>query len=365
MARRSFSVFNLSFLDCICCGFGAVLLLFVIVNARSGADVPERSDVPDLSSEVNRLKDEVLQGRKNLVLARNTFEETTNELAVTEGLSRQVIETLEEKKEELAQYEKDTLAKVEHINRLKADIQSMEKDKKRLEGGQRETPDTGLKIRQFVGDGQRQYLTGIKVGGKRILILVDASASMLGTRLVDILIRRNLPDDDKRRAAKWRQSLRTVDWITAQFPEDARYQIVTFNETAAPVLDGTAGTWLRASDIEQLNAAVKALREMVPDKGTSLHHAFRAIKTLEPAPDSVFLLTDGLPTMKDKPGFRKQVSGRERASFFRSAMGIVPRGVPVNVILFPMEGDPQAPSAFWVLAKETGGSFITPSEDWP
>ena len=35
--RRSFNVFTLSFLDCISCGLGAVILLFVIVNAQSEA----------------------------------------------------------------------------------------------------------------------------------------------------------------------------------------------------------------------------------------------------------------------------------------------------------------------------------------
>jgi hypothetical protein len=31
----------------------------------------------------------------------------------------------------------------------------------------------------------------------------------------------------------------------------------------------------------------------------------------------------------------------------------------------PMEGDPGAASAFWVAARATGGSFLSPSKDWP
>jgi hypothetical protein len=30
-----------------------------------------------------------------------------------------------------------------------------------------------------------------------------------------------------------------------------------------------------------------------------------------------------------------------------------------------MEGDPMAPSAFWVAARDTAGSFMSPSKDWP
>jgi hypothetical protein len=34
-------------------------------------------------------------------------------------------------------------------------------------------------------------------------------------------------------------------------------------------------------------------------------------------------------------------------------------------MLFPIEGDPAAAAAFWSLAINTKGSFITPSRDWP
>ena len=37
--RRAFEVFTLSFLDCICCGFGAVVLFYTIVQAQAGADI--------------------------------------------------------------------------------------------------------------------------------------------------------------------------------------------------------------------------------------------------------------------------------------------------------------------------------------
>jgi hypothetical protein len=39
--------------------------------------------------------------------------------------------------------------------------------------------------------------------------------------------------------------------------------------------------------------------------------------------------------------------------------------VPVNVILFPLEGDAMAPAAYWMLAKNSGGAFMSPAKDWP
>ncbi|MBW2553345.1 MAG: hypothetical protein JRE20_04340, partial [Deltaproteobacteria bacterium] len=133
MKRRKMNVFSISFIDCITCGLGAIILLFVIVNARSAV---HRNEVTkDLRGEVERWEKEVLQGKKHLIEARNTMEQTVEEMVETQGLSRKLIKILEEKEIELASYENDTLASKKHINRLKADLKSMEEDLKRLEAG--------------------------------------------------------------------------------------------------------------------------------------------------------------------------------------------------------------------------------------
>ena len=36
MQRRRFDIFSMSFLDTICCAFGAIVLLYMILNANSG-----------------------------------------------------------------------------------------------------------------------------------------------------------------------------------------------------------------------------------------------------------------------------------------------------------------------------------------
>jgi hypothetical protein len=51
--------------------------------------------------------------------------------------------------------------------------------------------------------------------------------------------------------------------------------------------------------------------------------------------------------------------------FFDQAVDELPKGIPVNTILFPMEGDPFAASAFWKLTMASKGSMISPSKDWP
>jgi von Willebrand factor type A domain len=361
MKRRKLTVFSISFIDCICCGLGAIILLFVVVNSQNTAQRQRVTE--ELASETNRWELEVLAGRQNLVQARNSLDEISAELAKTEGLSRKILQTLSEKRPELADRDKQTLARREHVNKLKADIQSLEEDVKRLQAGAKREEELGRNLRPFPGQGDRQYLTGLKMGGQRILILLDASASMLDETVVGVIRRRNMSGAEKLRAPKWRQAVATVDWLTANLPQDSRVQIYVFNESAAPLLEG--GSWFEAKDVVRLNQAVEKLRRLPPEKGTSLINAFEAAAKMTPAPDNLFLLTDGLPTMgKDKP-WGSRVSADKRLSLFRDAVKRLPAGLPVNTILLPMEGDPMAASEFWRLAVDTRGSFMCPAKDWP
>ena len=48
--RRPIEVFSLSFLDCLCCGFGAILLLFILSIGSGRAGVESEIDVPTLQA---------------------------------------------------------------------------------------------------------------------------------------------------------------------------------------------------------------------------------------------------------------------------------------------------------------------------
>ncbi len=363
MARRRINVFSLSFLDAMTCGLGAVVLLFIIVNASFGK-VSGRMTA-DLQVEVDRLEEEVLDGYVQLVEIRNSLEEIDQENVITAGLSRRLIETLTKVQEELATYEDSTLATREHVNKLKTDLKTLEDEVKRLSASlpSEETP--GERVRTFVGDGDRQYLTGLKVGGRRILILVDASASMLDETIVNVVRRRNQSDAIKRRSEKWQQAVSTVDWITTQIPTDSRFQIYTFNTKSASVVPGKNHEWLDGGDREVLDEAVQHLRGVIPSDGTNLYRAFTSFRSLRPPPDNIYLLVDGLPTQGQRPPRRATISAKDRAKLFNDAVKELRDNIPINVILFPMEGDPMAASAFWKLALFSGGAYISPSEDWP
>ena len=363
MKRRPISPFSMSFLDIMFCGFGAVVLLVLILNTDT---VRARNAVfADLRSEVVRLEQEVIVGREQLVLARNSLETADSELVTTQGEAERIIETIKKIELEIARMENETLASKQHVNELASDLKSLDEERNRLGAAQPAERDTGSKVRRVKGQGDRQYLTGLKMGGKRILILVDASASMLDETIINVIRRRNMDSATKRSAPKWRRALKTAEWLVSNLPPTARFQLYAFNTRARAALKGTDGDWLQAARREHVDGAISGLRRTVPGDGTSLHHALAVARKLSPRPDNILLVTDGLPTQgRTKPG-GTTVSADQRLQHFDAAVRTLPSGIPVNTVLLPMEGDAYAAAAFWKLAQETRGSFLTPARDWP
>lgn len=353
----------MSFLDCMSCGFGAVILFFMIINSHVNATTENENS--ELMAETNRLEIEVLEGRKNLALARNTKQKLEVEKENADSKIAQIIALIQELQAELDKYDQDTLAKIERVEKLQSDIKSLEEEVKRLLALKVEQDQAGEQIREFKGDGDRQYLTGLKLGGERTLILVDRSASMLSDTLINVLRRRNLPESEQLRSRKWRQVVATVDWLTSQFRQEDLYQIYMFNNVAEPVIRGSEGVWLEAEDGTQLDEAVRVLRRTAPKNGTNMHSAFAVAKSLSPRPDNIILLVDGMPTLETTTTDKSVVGAAERLNIFRRAVRELPSGVPINIMLFPMEGDFDAPISFWSLALTSNGSFLTVSRDWP
>jgi hypothetical protein len=362
--RRTGEVFTLSFLDCICCGFGAVILFYTIVSAQAGMQGVHSTDA--LSAEVSRLEEQVQAGSRNLVVLHNQIEKTVSETVSDEAHTRSLASTLQNQREQLSTYDTTSVARREQIEKLKADIRSLEEGKRRLAGGSLDKTPPGQQISTFrETGGDRRYITGIRMKGKRILILLDVSASMLHEDLVTILRLRNSDDEHKRNAAKWRRAVETVTWLMTQIPSGSQYQIYTFNTKAQSLLPDLAGKWIGAGDAPQLARELANLHAIVPAEGTSLYNAFAATKTFAPLPDQIVLITDGLPTQGKSVGTRKYVDSGARTRLFDEAVGQLPDHVPVDSILLPMLGDLQAAHRFWNLARLTNGTVLMPSKDWP
>jgi hypothetical protein len=69
--RREFEVFTLSFLDCICCGFGAIILLLVLTDV--GKPIVIEKSEKNLNGQIDALQRQLFELRgdlANLFLAR-------------------------------------------------------------------------------------------------------------------------------------------------------------------------------------------------------------------------------------------------------------------------------------------------------
>ena len=357
--RRRLSVFSLSFLDVMSCGFGAVVLIFLIIHHRTEHDATAQDR--ELLSESRKLDYLIEQGETNLVELRERLDDARRRVSAA---SRQLLaqtDHRDRRKEELEEMLERAVAESESIEALKADIAGRDKEVKRLQA--EEEALRGFQVREVKGEGDRQYLTGLFVGGTHILIALDASASMLDRTIVQILRRRNMSEQRQRDAPKWRRAQRIVEWISAQAPIESNFQIALYAEQAWFPLGDDA--WRPSTDPSALADALDALAEVVPAGGTSLEALMQAIGEMRPLPDNVFLVTDGLPTQRASGARGRTVNARQRQRLFEDAVKMVPPEVTFNVILLPLEGDSVASAAYWVLAANSRGTYMSPSEDWP
>jgi hypothetical protein len=348
--RRRGNPFSLSFLDIMACGFGAVTLLFLILRHNSMI-VPTPDEF--LAAEVDLLQVDIRDAEAERVELLNSIEELELQLVEAQGLSRRFLTQVQEAEESIQSDPNEVAMLRRQVEELERETASME------------DVEFGDKVRQFIGEGDRQYLTGLKLGGERVMILVDASASMLADTVVNAIRRRNMEDVVLKQSPKWQWTMRTVEWLLAQLPPSSRFQVYLFNTSAHPAIIGSEGQWLDAADSLALEEAVAGLRDFSPGGGTSLENGLAALADFAEPPDNVFLLTDGLPTQGRSPPSKYMVSGEQRRRNFLDAIKRLPKGAPINTILFPMEGDPEAAALFWQLAMSTQGAFISPSRDWP
>ena len=78
--RRPIEVFSLSFLDCLCCGFGAILLLFILSIGSGPHGVKSEVDVPTLramQAQLTILEDDVANQTALLESAINSEKTST------------------------------------------------------------------------------------------------------------------------------------------------------------------------------------------------------------------------------------------------------------------------------------------------
>lgn len=350
--RRTSDGFNLAFLDVMACGLGAIILIFMLVDFQS-FDAEPKEEVKRLEAELFALDQEKSELQKSL-------DDVNDKIALFlqgQSQSEASVGEIRQQQQQLQQAIAQEIAVV-------ADLEDQ------LTATQEQV--TASDNISLPGTGEQNYLIGLKVDQQNIAILVDKSASMLDETLSGVLRARAKSDADKQLQSKWKRTKRIVQWILARAPENATVTLYAYSDDVVRL--GTADRNVIAQP-DVLQNMLGDLSKVVPDGGTNLEQGLQAIYNANPTMQELYVITDGLPTLGTNRSLgdkarctslfgKSTISGECRASLMRSALMVAP-AVRTNIILLPLEGDPQAPDLYWQWARASYGMMIAPEGNWP
>jgi len=349
--RRNFEVFSLSFLDCITCGFGAMLLLFVLTVGKSAEN--KESVVSTIIAMISQLsvdtsKEQELVG--NVRYRLKIQDERMASLAATKETKEANITELDQQMALLLLQQSNLEDEIDKLIDTKEAIPTQE-----------ETAPIPIPNVQ-----RRQYLSGFNFEGNNIIFLIEATGGMVGYTVDEALENSSLSDEEKRQFPKWQRVIKSVQWILANLTPQQRYQIMVFSADTTALIQDRGLEWFDPLDRETMSEVLQELQEVTPLGGANLERAFTTLLANFPGVDTIMLLTDGLPTQSDSiPIGSAGSSDSDRERLFNVAVRRLPDTLTVNTILYPMSGDPGAAFLFWQLANRTHGALVSPAPSWP
>ena len=349
---------TLAFLDVMACGLGAVILILVVLKQQAPVEIPKQET--EQVVKINKTEAELEQLQKSLSNLEKQIETSQNE-------SKEKSQILSRLNAEISK-EKSTL-RTAKMNGVSLDKLVENANEELLKIG-KAPPISSVDTQALK---QPQYLVGLKVKGNKIVILLDRSSSMAARELVEIVKLKAGPEEMRRNAEKWKNSLNAVWWLVARAPSKSNLKIASFSSNVS----FHSESWVAASDSSTLTTIQNAMELLTPEGATNLELALTAaIKT---GADNIYIITDGLPTAApggaslfglDGCGSKlkksSRVTGKCRISLFQRAIAVTAgKAIGISVVLMPLEGDPDAAPLFskWVLSN--GGVLLSAAKDWP
>ena len=350
--RRKAQGTNLAFLDIMSCGLGAVILIFMLV----------KQNIEEAPSETEQLKQEISSLEASQAEAQQSLDELREQLAKEKQAVGNAANRLAAKRGDIDSQSSSLKQATADLDKVKQSITQIKVPKKA----------DLIETKQV---NEQNYLLGLKVEGKKIVILVDVSASMTNEKLIDIIKTKIGSQQGKVSAPKWQRTKRVVKWLLARVPQNSQIVVIAFSDTAKTL---GAGGWHKASQSNVLTSMIGDLNRIVPEGPTNLQKGLDATNKLSPS--NIYLITDGLPTKGESrfkslnpfsscsslTGTGKTISGECRKRLFEQTIkesGL--KGAKINVVLLPLEGDPEASYEYWRWTASTGGLLISPAGNWP
>lgn len=208
--RRTVEVFSLSFLDCICCGFGAMILLLVLTEVHQPLELEKsrknlEGQVRALDAQLHEIRGETDELNRQLQGSRETLAREREKLARLAGDLTNIRGRYSGSRQE---------ASVTNIleTELTSAYQTLSAEMERLLKERAKRPPT-----EAVG--------GIPIDSEYVIFIIDTSASMTTNH--------------------WDVNLQIVDEILSLYPKVKGLQIL--NDQGTYMFEGTKGKWLTDS----------------------------------------------------------------------------------------------------------------------
>lgn len=349
--RKDTEIFSLSFLDCICCGFGAVLLLFVLTASRKAEELDDlQSQIMEVIGEMENdiaLKEQELKDLK-LTLAHETKRREDSGAR------------LDETKKRHTEMEENFKLLLAQLAAIEEELGKLIDDKKNMPTQEEKAPIP------IPNPDRRQYLTGFDIMGNQVLFLVEASGGMTADTVVEASDFVGKTAKERRDAPKWKRVKTGLRWLIANLKEGSNYKIIFFNDELHPLEVGFGRDWFDPMDNNLTVDVLNAIDDITPEGGANLERAFAVVNDLPIEPDRLVLICDGLPTLADSYTVGgNQALYDDRVAMFRAATNALSINLPVNTIMYPLMPDPGSAVHFWRLSNSSDGSLVAPSEGWP
>lgn len=206
LRRRSVEVFSLSFLDCICCGFGAIILLLVLTEYQRPAKIEEsrinlQAQVRDLQQQL-----EVIRGE-------------------SDDLERQLqgrVDKLEKERHELAHLSGDLSSLQGKYSASKQEADVTNTVESELVAAKQKLSAEMMRLLKNQTRRATEAIAGIPIDSEYVIFIIDTSSSMTTNH--------------------WDVNLAIIDEILSMYPHVKGLQVM--NDQGTYMFNQTKGHWL-------------------------------------------------------------------------------------------------------------------------
>jgi hypothetical protein len=222
LPRRTVEIFSLSFLDCICCGFGAIILLLVLTEYGKPIQIEESRE--KLSGQLVQLEEELHVIRGDTDQLNRALKEKLDLLQKEKARLAQLAGDLTNVSGQFSASKKEASSTNSVETELVATYQTLTEEMKRLLKDQAVRP-------------KSEAIGGIPIDSEYIIFIVDTSASMT--------------------SGHWTEAQQIVQEILSIYPKVKGMQIM--DDEGKVMIGGSRGQWL-ADSTAQRNQIVNRMK---------------------------------------------------------------------------------------------------------